>query len=121
MSDRVGRKKTILLGLIIEAVCIYGYTVVDSLGLVISLGMVDGLGSGLVSVTLTILLSYIVKPEFRGVSIGLFRTFMDVGGILGPIIFIELATGINIRTPFVGGTITLLVMALLLLTIKKES
>lgn len=121
MSDRIGRKKTILLGLVIEAFCIYGYTVVDSLGFIIPLGIIDGLGAGLVSVTLTVLLSYIVKSEFRGISIGLFRTFMDVGGIVGPIFFMALAEGLNTRTSFLGGTIMLLVMALLLLTIKQES
>jgi DHA1 family solute carrier family 18 vesicular amine transporter 1/2 len=121
LSDRIGRKKTILLGLVIEALCIYGYTVVDALGFIIPLGIVDGLGAGLVSVTLTVLLSYIVKSEFRGISIGLFRTFMDVGGIFGPIFFMALAEGINTRTAFSGGTVMLLVMAVLLLTIKQES
>ena len=67
------------------------------------------------------MLSYIVKSEFRGISIGLFRTFMDVGGIVGPIFFMALAEGINTRMAFSGGTVMLLVMALLLLTIKQES
>jgi len=120
MSDRIGRKKTILLSLVIEAFSIYGYTVVDSLGFIIPLGIIDGLEAGLVSVTLTVLLSYIVKSEFRGISIGLFRTFMDVGGIVGSIFFMALAEGLNTRTSFLGGTIMLLVMALLLLTIKQE-
>jgi MFS family permease len=120
LSDRIGRKKTILLGLVIEALCIYGYTIVDALGFIIPLGIIDGLGAGLVSVTLTVLLSYIVKSEFRGISIGLFRTFMDVGGIVGPIFFMALAEGINTRTAFSGGTVMLLVMAVLLLTTKQE-
>lgn len=120
LSDRIGRKKTILLGLVIEALCIYGYTVVDALGFIIPLGIIDGLGAGLVSVTLTVLLSYIVKSEFRGISIGLFRTFMDVGGIVGPIFFMALAEGIHTRTAFSGGTVMLLLMAVLLLTIKQE-
>ena len=121
LSDRIGRKKTIMLGLVIEALCIYGYTVVDALGFIISLGIIDGLGAGLVSVTLTVLLSYMVKSEFRGISIGLFRTFMDVGGVVGPIFFMALADGINTQTAFAGGTVMLLVMALLLLTIKQEN
>jgi MFS family permease len=121
LSDRIGQKKTIMLGLVIEALCIYGYTVVDSLGFIIPLGIIDGLGAGLVSVTLTVLLSYIVKSEFRGISIGLFRTFMDVGGIVGPLFFMALAEGINTRIAFSGGTVMLLIMALLLLTINQKS
>jgi hypothetical protein len=45
---------------------------------------------------------------------------MDMGGILGPIVFMEIATGINILTPFFCGTIILFVMMLILLTIKRE-
>jgi hypothetical protein len=46
---------------------------------------------------------------------------MDVGGIVDPIFFMALAEGLNTRTSFLGGTIMLLVMALLLLTIKQEN
>jgi len=45
---------------------------------------------------------------------------MDVGGIVGPIFFMALAEGINTRTAFSGGTVMLLVMAVLLLTTKQE-
>jgi len=118
LSTRIGRKTTILLGLVIEAICISAYTLVDSLGIFISLGFVDGLGAGLVS-ALTILLSYIVKPEFRGISIGFFRTFMDVGGIIGPVVFMDIATHITIQAPFFGGTLVLFIMAGLLFTMKQ--
>ena len=119
LSTRIGRKTTILLGLVIEAICISAYTLIDSLGIFISLGFVDGLGAGLVSVTLTILLSYLVKPEFRGISIGFFRTFMDVGGIIGPVVFMDIATHITIQAPFFGGTLVLFIMAGLLFTMKQ--
>jgi len=119
LSTRIGRKTTILLGLVIEAICISAYTLVDSLGIFISLGFVDGLGAGLVSVTLTILLSYLVKPEFRGISIGFFRTFMYVGGIIGPVVFMDIATHITIQAPFFGGTLVLFIMAGLLFTMKQ--
>ncbi len=120
LSDHIGRKKTIVLGLTIEALCIYGYTVVDALGVILPLGIVDGLGAGLVSVTLTVFLSYLVKSEFRGISIGLFRTFMDVGGIVGPIVFMALVESINTQVAFAGGAILLIVMAVLLVTVKQE-
>ena len=121
LSDRIGRKKTILLGLGLEAFCIYSYTVVHTLGVLLPLGMIDGLGAGLVSVTLTVLLSYLVKSEFRGISIGLYRTFMDVGGIVGPIVFMAIVGSINIEAAFAGGTVLLLVMAFLLMTVRQES
>jgi MFS family permease len=121
VATTIGRKRTILLGLLVEAICIVGYTLVNAFGIVLALGVVDGIGSGLVSVTLTVLLSYIVQPEFRGISIGLFRTFMDVGGILGPIVFMSLATGLNMPSAFLGGGLVLIAMALLLCTMPRAS
>jgi MFS family permease len=121
VATTIGRKRTILVGLLVEALCIVGYTLVNAFGIVLALGVVDGMGAGLVSVTLTVLLSYIVQPEFRGISIGLFRTFMDVGGILGPIVFMSLATGINMPSAFLGGTLVLIAMALLLCTMPRAS
>ncbi len=121
VATTIGRKRTILLGLLVEAICIVGYTLVNAFGIVLVLGVVDGIGSGLVSVTLTVLLSYIVQPEFRGISIGLFRTFMDVGGILGPIVFMSLATGLNMPSAFLGGGLVLIAMALLLCTMPRAS
>ncbi len=121
LSDRIGQKKTILLGLGLEALCIYSYTVADTLGVILPLGLVDGLGAGLVSVTLTVLLSYLVKSEFRGISIGLFRTFMDVGGVVGPIVFMAVVDNINTEAAFAVGSVLLLGMAFLLITVRQES
>jgi len=120
LSDRFGRKAVILVGLLIEIPCLYIYTITQSFGSIIVIGILDGLGAGLVSATLTVLLSEIVKPEFRGVSIGLYRTFMDIGGIAGPIIFILIATQLGIYSPFYIGAIILALMVGLTVLIKRE-
>ncbi len=120
LSDRFGRKAVILAGLLIEIPCLYVYTVIQSLGSIIVIGTLDGLGAGLVSATLIVLLSEIVKPEFRGVSIGLYRTFMDIGGIAGPIVFILIATQLGIYIPFYIGAFLLALMVGLTVLIKRE-
>ena len=120
LLDRVGKKLVILAGLLIETACLYAYTAVYSFEFVLAIGVVDGLGSGMISVTLTILLSDIVKPEFRGISIGLQRTFMDVGGFLGPLTFMLIATAVGIHAPFLTGALVLLTMAGLIVTIRSN-
>lgn len=120
LSDRFGRKAVILAGLLIEIPCLYVYTVIQSFESIIVIGILDGLGAGLVSATLTVFLSEIVKPEFRGVSIGLYRTFMDIGGIAGPIVFILIATQLGIYIPFYLGAIILAFMVGLTVIIKQE-
>jgi len=120
LLDRVGRKLVILTGLLIETACLYAYTAFNSFEFLLAIGIIDGLGSGMVSVTLTILLSDIVKPEFRGISIGLQRTFMDIGGFLGPLAFMLIATAVSIHAAFLVGALVLLTMAGLIVTIRSN-
>jgi MFS family permease len=120
LSDRIGRRSTIMIGLSVEAVCLGVYTVLTSLLPILAVGVVDGLGAGLVSVTLTVLLSDIAEPSLRGISIGLFRTFMDAGGIVGPIVFMALSTTINVQTPFYVAAVILVAMAVLITRVKKK-
>ena len=119
LSDRMGRKPVILTGLLISAPCLYAYTIIQSLEIILPVGIFDGIGSGLVSSTLIVLLSDLVKPEFRGISIGLYRTFMDIGGVVGPIMFMLIVTSSSIFTPFLVGAVLLLIMAALTLTIRQ--
>lgn len=120
LSDRFGRKIVILAGLLIEIPCLYIYTVTQSFGLITVVGILDGVGAGLVSATLIVLLSEIVKPEFRGVSIGLYRTFLDIGGIAGPIVFIIIATQFGIYLSFYIGAVILALMVCLTVLIKRK-
>jgi MFS family permease len=119
-SDRWGRKTVILAGLVIEIPCLIIYTLLRSVELILLLGILDALGAGLVSATLTVFLSEIVKPQFRGISIGLYRTFMDVGGIAGPIIFIAITTHLGIATSFYVGALLLGLMVGLTFFINQE-
>jgi MFS family permease len=119
LSDRVGRKPLIVVGLLVNAACTVAYTLVDALWLILPLGLIDGVGAGSASTTLTILLAEIADPEYRGASIGLYRTFMDVGGILGPIVFMALATELSPVTPFHVGAVTIAAAALLITTVKR--
>jgi MFS family permease len=120
LSDKIGRRSTIMIGLVIEAVCLGVYTVLNSLLPILAVGVIDGLGAGLVSVTLTVLLSDIAEPAFRGISIGLFRTFMDAGGIVGPIVFMALAKTINVQTPFYAAAVILVAMAFIITRVKNK-
>jgi DHA1 family multidrug resistance protein-like MFS transporter len=116
LSDRFGRKRIILLGLVLEAPCLYAYTLVNSFTAILLVGFLDAFGAGLAWTTLIVLLSEIVKPEYRGVAIGFYRTFMDVGGVLGPLLFMAIATTFGMSLPFLVGAILLLSMAGLTLT-----
>jgi MFS family permease len=120
LSDRVGRKPLIGVGLLVNAACTIAFTLVDALWLILILGLVDGVGAGSASTTLTVLLAEIVDTEYRGASIGLYRTFMDVGGILGPIVFVALASALGLVAPFQVGAATIAAAALIIATIRSS-
>jgi MFS family permease len=117
LTDRISRKTVIILGLIVEAPCLIIYTVVDSFPLILVLGFFDALGAGLTWTTLTVFLADVVDPSSRGLALGLYRTFMDVGGILGPIVFVAIAAAFTVQIPFVIGACCLIAMAGLMSTV----
>jgi DHA1 family multidrug resistance protein-like MFS transporter len=100
LSDRFGREPVIIGGFLITSLCLILYTRITPFEGILLLGIVDGWGSGMVSTTLMVLLSDLVAPQLIGGAIGLYRTFMDFGGIIGPIVVMFLFTDVGIFVPF---------------------
>jgi MFS family permease len=100
LSDRFGREPVIIGGFLITSLCLVLYTRIVPFEGILLLGIVDGWGSGMVSTTLMVLLSDLVAPQLIGGAIGLYRTFMDFGGIIGPIVVMYLFTDVGIYVPF---------------------
>jgi MFS family permease len=66
-----------------------------------------------------------VPSEVRGIGIGTFRTFMDMGGLIGPIIMSKLAETVGgtqgIKYTFYSGAIMLAGLIVLTSTIREVS
>lgn len=121
LSDRLGRKPVILGGFMIASLCLVLYTYIVPFEGILLLGIVDGCGSGMVSTTLMVLLSDLVAPQLIGGAIGLYRTFMDFGGIIGPIVVMYLFTEIGVYVPFYVATGLFLVNLVLIQWIKTQT
>ena len=119
ISDKIGRKPVIFAGLFIESLCIYLYTLVGTFELLILLAFADGLGVGMVSATLIALMSEQVAPEYVGGSVGLYRTFMDIGAVTGPVLIVMVQMAFGIYSCFFFGA-ALLLVNIPILTIAKE-
>jgi MFS family permease len=119
LTDRFGRKRIIILGLIVETPCMIAYTFLNAFPFILICGFIDALGAGLTWTTLTVFLADVVDPASRGLALGLYRTFMDVGGIIGPIIFVAVAAAFTVQIPFFLGAASLLAMAGLMSTVAR--
>lgn len=119
LSDRFGRKPLIIVGLLISAVSMYSYSLAYLFQEFVIIALLDGIGSGLIFTSLIVLMAEVVHPSVRGGAIGLYRTFMDVGGVLGPIIFMFMYD-MHTQSPFWAASILLLLNLALALSIKSR-
>ena len=70
--------------------------------------------------TLLSLLTDIAPPNARGGAIGLYRTFMDIGGFIGPIAFMIVYTSVSFTSTFYLGAAISLMAVLLSVTIRTK-
>jgi len=86
LSDRVGRKKLIYPGMIIQAVGIWITLFSESsyIGLISGMSLL-GIGTALVYPTLLAAISDIAYPQWRATSLGVYRFWRDLGFVFGAI------------------------------------
>jgi len=95
LSDKFGRKPILMTGYIIGAASLFAYPFIASLEILLLVGFFAGFGEGFEFTTLIVLLSDIAPPRIRGGAIGLYRTFMSVGGVLGPMLFMAIYSSLG--------------------------
>ncbi len=119
LSDRLGRKPVILLGLAITALGQALYPIAGSFEQILPVAVMESAGDGLLFTSLIVYLSDLVSPSLRGGAIGLFRTFMDLGGILGPIGFMLVYNGFSSKASFWLASVMLASNIPIVLLIKR--
>ncbi len=90
LIDHFGGKTTVVIGTIIEAASMMLYTFARSIEAIIPIVLLDGLGSGMLSVSLMVILSNQVDLRHTGSAVGLYRTFQDAGSVVGPMLMMGL-------------------------------
>ena len=86
LSDRVGRKRLIYPGMIIQALGIWIILLSASsyFGLIIGMSLL-GVGTALVYPTLLAAISDIANPHWRATSLGVYRFWRDLGFVFGAV------------------------------------
>jgi len=85
MCDAVGRKKTLLIGIVLASVAVLLLGLSKGFESLMVFSALAGAGSGIVMVPLPALVAESVPQSLRGTAMGTFRTLFDMGAIAGPV------------------------------------
>ena len=120
LSDRFGRKPMIVSGLVLQAVCFYAYTATSLYELLFLIGLVEGFGRGMALTSAMVLLSEVVSPRLRGAALGIYRTFMDIGGFTGPLFFMIVLERLGSHNTFHSAIAILMMSIAAIGTVKTK-
>lgn len=110
-SDRWGRMRVLIPGLIIYAVLLASISWLTHPAVLSIVSVAIGAAAGFIAGIPTALASDQVDPSLQGVTIGWIRTASDSGQIAGPLIMGALADAIDLSAPFLFGAALLGVTA----------
>jgi MFS family permease len=120
LADKSGRKKPIIIGLLMYSVVmgLYGFT--EDVNQLIILRALQGVASGIVWPVISTMVVDIVVPEDRGKALGLYEMMWFLGMAVGPGLGGVLAGAFTIAFPFfVCGALAFLSMVLVILTVTE--
>lgn len=114
LSDQIGRKWFITIGMWVQALSIWWILFVNTYSLWIIGAVLLGIGTAMVYPTLIASISDVAHPDWRATSTGIYRFWRDSGyaigalmaGILTDILNIQWAIGIVAFLPLMAGMLT---------------
>ena len=124
MSDRLGRRRMLGYGLGVGVVSIFGLTLFTGFVPLMAVMLFKGVFWGIVYSVIPAFIADAVPREVQGKAIGTFRTFLDLGGLLGPIIMTNLVGFFGAPAGYIYsfyfGDLILLVCLVLLIALREE-
>ncbi|HWC24152.1 MAG TPA: DHA2 family efflux MFS transporter permease subunit [Flexivirga sp.] len=94
IGDRIGHKRTYLLGLIVFAVASASCALAPGVGLLITARVIQGVGAALISPAALTLLTSAAPAAKRGTVMGLYAAVMGLAVVGGPVVGGAVAQGI---------------------------
>ena len=86
LSDRIGRKRLIVAGMLLQAAAIAAIAAGSSFGVWLAAMVVLGAGTALVYPTLIASVADVAEPSWRGSAVGVYRLWRDLGFAAGAIV-----------------------------------
>jgi MFS family permease len=109
MSDKWGRKRPIVAGMLLQAGALIGMTFISGFRPWAFTLIVLGIGTALVYPTLIAAVGNIAHPSWRGMAVGVYRLWRDFGYVAGALLAGFLTDAVGISTAITAiGALTLL-------------
>jgi MFS family permease len=121
ISDRLGRKKIVVIGLASTAVCVLPYTLIDNFVLMLVLALALGFSAALFYTPLLAMVGDISPPSLRGTLIGSYRFFRDMGYFAGPILLGIVADTYGILYAFYVTSLILFITTAVVYAASRET
>ncbi|MCD6368132.1 MAG: MFS transporter [Candidatus Aenigmarchaeota archaeon] len=121
LSDSVGRKKIVLLGIFIEIMAILLYLVGTPWPIIAAAKILDAIGVVTVSLVTLAKIEDTLDGSKRGKYTGWSLSARYLGTVLGPVVGATLANIFSMKAPFVTSVILLVILFLFVLQKENES
>lgn len=122
LSDKMGRKKPIIAGLLAYSVVMALYGFSQDVNHLILLRALQGIASGIVWPVISTMIVDIVMPKDRGKALGLYEMMWFLGMVVGPGLGGLLTDAFTIAAPFfVCGGLAFLSMILVAYTVQETA
>ena len=120
LSDKMDRVRIILLGILLLTLCTYLLSAFTTFTLLAMVMVLQGYAWGSMYSVTPVLILDSVPGELRGVAVGTYRTFFDLGGLLGPIFMSVVADALGFLASFYVGTAMVLSNLALIPFLQKK-
>jgi MFS family permease len=108
LSDRVGRKRLIVGGMLVQGVSLVGMVLVHGFAAWSIAGAALGVGTAMVYPTLLAAVGDVARPSWRASAVGIYRFWRDSGYAIGALLAGALADRFGMNTAIVAvGAITI--------------
>ena len=94
LSDRVGRKRLIVGGMVVQGAALFAMVLVEGFAMWLVTGAMLGIGTAMVYPTLLAAIGDVAHPSWRGSALGIYRFWRDSGYVAGALVAGILADGL---------------------------
>lgn len=121
LADRFGRKQVMVPGIFLAGIGLFLFTIAGSVPMMFFAAIIMGIGTGVAGPAPAAYIADLAPPGQTSLAMGLYRTFGDLGFIIGPIALGFIAETSGMATALNINVVMLVGIGILLAFVAKET